>query len=380
MRNIYSAGLFLLLGLMVHSPLVSSGEREPVTPGPRARSAYGDSGIMAGLSFPPFSGGDQIAFTLDKLDRLSLDRIRIALDWGDREPVRGRFYWEPLDARMTAAREHHVSVFLTLSSTAPEWALLEPGRDGACLMDEEALKVFLEALLTRYDNIDKIQFGNEWEAGSEGGTTYTDSLSVEKFLVYTNLLYDGVREFSPRTRVVLGGLTRTYPLAEYFLKRGAYPDLSGLTLARGFSETYLKERMDRSGADYEARGIKGNVEYILENARYDILDIHLYDDPENWPAYLSVLPKDRPIIVSEFGGPNSEWEKTDASYQARRMEDYLNAIEALPVSEAYYFKLVDSDASYHRDSGLFDKRLRGKPALSVFSRRLAPEQPEPSPE
>jgi hypothetical protein len=55
------------------------------------------------------------------------------------------------------------------------------------------------------------------------------------------------------------------------------------------------------------------------------------------------------------------------------MEDYINAIEALPITEAYYFKLVESDSSYHKDSGLFFNNLKMKPARNVFARRLSPK-------
>jgi hypothetical protein len=338
-------------------------------------SVYGDTGIAAGMSFPPFANSKQIEFTVAELDKLSIDRIRIAIDWRNREPERGEFYWAPMDDRMKAAAENEISVFLTIASVCPDWAKLPPGSDGANRMDEEALETFIEAVLLRYDNIDKIQFGNEWETGAGDGTAYISPASVEKFVLYTNILYDAVQRLSPETQVVLGGLTRTYPMVEYFMKNGAYPDFSGITLSRGVSMEDLEARMDRLQAEYVENGIQENIEYVFANASYDILDIHLYDDPENWPEYLSVLPDDRPILVSEFGGPNSEFEETSAAYQAERMEDYMDAIEQLPIIEAYYFKLVDSKASYHQDSGLYYGSLRPKPARNVFAERLTPLGP-----
>lgn len=338
-------------------------------------SVYGDTVIAAGMSFPPFANSKQIEFTVAELDKLAVDRIRIAIDWRHREPERGDFYWEPMDVRMKAAAEHDISVFLTIASVPPDWAKLPPGGDGANRMDEEALRNFIEAVLLRYDNIDKIQFGNEWETGARDGTAYISPSSVEKFVLYTNILHDAVQRHSPETQVVLGGLTRAYPMMEYFVKNGAYPDFSGITLSRGVSMEDLEARVDRLQAEYEQNGIQQNIEYVLANASYDILDIHLYDDPENWSEYLSVMPDDRPILVSEFGGPNSEFEETSAAYQAERMEDYIDAIEQLPIIEAYYFKLVDSKASYHQDSGLYYGSLRPKPARNVFAARLTPLGP-----
>jgi hypothetical protein len=312
-------------------------------------------------------------FTVDKLKSLAIDRIRIGIDWRNREPEKGSFYWEPMDLRMNTARDNNISVFLTIISLGPDWACLPSGSDGACLLDENALKTFIEQILIRYDHIDKIQFGNEWESGIEDGTSYIDRYSVENFVVYNNILYDAVQRVSPDTEVVLGGLTRTYPIAEYYAEDGSYPDLTGIRLANGATEEYLKNHIDKIKADYNSRGSKQNIEWVFQNANYDIIDIHLYDDPENWPEYLTVLPIEKPILVSEFGGPNSEFEDTSPDYQAERMEFYINAIEQLPIIEAYYFKLVESDASYHKDSGLFYSNMIMKPSRNAFARRLIPQ-------
>ena len=357
--------LFLLITAL---PLFSCGEAELILDG--SRSVYGDTDIAAGISFPPFANSEQIDFTTTELKKLALDRIRLAVDWRNREPSEDEFYWDPMDYRMEAAADNNISVFLTINSVCPDWALTGTGEDGAFFFDEDALETFIEALLTRYKNIDKIQFGNEWEAGTEDGTAYTAQASVEKFIIYTNILYDAVQRLSPETKVVLGGLTRTYPILKYFASNNSYPDFSGIELANGATVEYLKNRIDKLKANYDSKGIGENVERVLQDAEYDIIDIHLYDDPENWPEYLSVLPEGKEVLVSEFGGPNSEFENTSPHYQAKRMEDYIDAIEQLPITEAYYFKLVDSRFSYHQDSGLFFESLRMKPARNVFARRL----------
>lgn len=359
----------LFLYIHISSLLFSSGESELINEG--THSFYGTTDIAAGMSFPPYSNSEQIDFTISQLKKMAVDRIRIAIDWRNREPEQGKFYWDPMDYRMNSARDNNISVFLTIGSLCPDWARLTSGNDGACIMDEKALQTFIEEILLRYDYIDKIQFGNEWESGSvESGTAYTDENSIEKFVIYNNILYDAVQRLSPDTRVVLGGLTRTYPIIEYFVQNGSYPNFTGLKLANGASIEYLEKRTDKMKVNYDNKGIKKNIEYVFEHAEYDILDIHLYDDPANWPEYLTVLPHDKPILVSEFGGPNSEFENTSPFYQAEKMTYYIDAIEQLPIIEAYYFKLVESDTSYHRDSGLYYNNLRAKPARNVFARRL----------
>ena len=362
----------LIASFIIILPLFSCGEEKLILEG--TYSEYGDSGILAGMSFPPYSNEEQIEFTVDELDNLSVDRMRIAIDWRDREPVQGDFYWTPMDYRMEQAANNSIKVFLTIISLAPDWAVAGHGTEGANFIDEAALQTFIETLLNRYDNIELIQFGNEWESGTEDGSVYNTQNSAEKFVAYTNILYDAVQRLSPETKVVLGGLTRTYPICEYFADDGVYPDFSGIQLANGATLDWLHERVDKIKSDYASDGLKTVVEYVLENADYDIIDIHLYDDPENWPKYLSTIPGDKPVLVSEFGGPNSEFENTNANYQAERMDDYIDAIEQLPIIEAYYFKLVETEASYHSDSGLFYSSYAVKPSRDVFARRLKPLQ------
>lgn len=363
--------LFLCLLTIPTLALLSSGNAPETSPNHSigTYSVFGETEIKAGLSFPPFANSRQQEFTLNAMSHMGLDRMRIAIDWRNREPVQGSFFWDPMDQRMQKAKDSSIKVFLTILSIGPEWACLPSGKDGANLFDEEALKAFFEALLSRYDTIDKIQFGNEWEAGSDG---YTDRESLKRFVLYTNVLYEVVQEHSPQTQVVLGGLTRLYPLIEKFGDATDTLDFSPLQLSRGWSRDSLIKRIEKDRAAYENMQIQQNIMYVFEHATYDVLDVHLYDDAENWEAYLSVLPKDVPIVVSEFGGPSSEFEQTQDTYHAKRMEAYIDAIERLPITEAYYFKLVDSKESYHKHSGLYTKSLRKKPAYKVFTQRLSP--------
>lgn len=363
--------LFLCLLTIPTLALSSSPNAPEKNPNHRSGtySVYGETAIKAGLSFPPFTNSRQQEFTLNAMSHMGLDRMRIAIDWRNREPVQGSFFWDPMDQRMQRAKDSSIKVFLTILSIGPEWACLPSGKDGAYLFDEVALKGFFDSILSRYDTIDKIQFGNEWEAGKNG---YTDKESLKKFVHYTNMLYEAVQEHSPQTQVVLGGLTRLYPLIEKFGDATENLDFSPLHLGKGWSRESLLKRIEKDRAAYQSMQIQQNIMYVFEHASYDVLDVHLYDDAENWEAYLSVLPKDVPIVVSEFGGPSSEFEQTQDTYHAKRMEAYIDAIESLPITEAYYFKLVDSDESYHKHSGLYTKSLRKKPAYKVFTQRLSP--------
>ena len=123
---------------------------------------------------------------------------------------------------------------------------------------------------------------------------------------------------------------------------------------------------------------KQRFEYVVYNANYDLVDLHLYDDVENWPIYtqaaLAYFPTDIPVIVSEFGGPNLFTEQTYSDqYQAERLSQYIEVLNEIGVQEAYFFKLVQSDSAHpsHRESGLFeeiDGQPIAKPAFTMFQR------------
>ncbi len=359
----------IIIFLCIHSFLFATGKKGLA--GDASQTVYGATNIEAGMSFPPFADSSQIDFTLAEIKKLAINRIRIGMSWSNREPKQGQFHWSPMDLRMGRAAENNIKVFLTISSICPAWARLSTGRDGTGIINEEALRIFIETVLQRYPGIDKIQFGNEWEFGSERNTVYNDWESIQKFVTYTNILYAAVQKFSPDTQVVLGGLTKVYPMMEYFAQDGRYPDLSGLKLATGITEDFLKSKIDKIREEYKEKEIKQKVEWVLRHAHYDVLDVHLYDDPENWPEYLSVLPHDKPVVVSEFGGPSSRFEETSPLYQKARINCYIDAIQQLPITEAYYFKLVDSPFSYHKDTGLFYANKQMKPARDVFAQRLS---------
>ena len=301
-----------------------------------------------GLSFPPFADQEQIDFSLEQMDALDIERIRIAIDWRNREPQQGEYYWEPMDYRMKRASENNISVLLSVPAIGPEWAC---GGENECVLHEDHFRRYVKNIVTRY-NIDKIQFGNEWE-----------ERSAEDHVRLNNILYNVTKEYSPQTQVVLGGITRAYPMIELYCNQNEDLDFSDLEFSSGYSEEKLLKRVEQ---EICPSNMSENVLYVFRNAKYEMIDIQLYDDPLNWPDYIKILPGDKPIIVSEFGGPSSVFEKTNQKYQAKRLKDYLETIESLPIEEAYHFKLVDTDYSYHKDSGLFDKRLKKKEAYEVF--------------
>lgn len=324
---------------------------------------HADSGLKLGLSFPPIKTEKHREFTLKHLRKLGIEHIRSAVAWENIEPVKGKFKWGGLDKRLQFMEDNNLSVLLTIQSSGPSWACSGQKNQKSCLYkNEDDFKGFVEALLSRYSNkIDKIQFGNEWPSKwwYIGG--------ADDFVRFNNILYDAVKKFSPKTKVVLGGIS--------------IGQLRGLAACEGSVDSifddegnvYTKKDLLKYCQSNKSSELKQRVDYGLKMAKYDIIDIHLYDDPENWHIYYNIIKAkspERPIIVSEFGGPNVFVEKYSDEYHAKRVGDYLAALQNMDIEEAYYFKLVgEKENIAHAKSTLIGgtSKLQEKPAYNVFA-------------
>jgi hypothetical protein len=271
-----------------------------------------------------------------------------------------------LDRRIEWALQNDISVLLTIQSNGPQW-VCHPvfQNERSCVFtDPDRFKQYITSLLSRYSNqIDKLQFGNEW------ASEYWYTGSAEEFTLFHNILYDAIQQVSPQTRVVLGGLSTSQ------LRRLAFCD--GLVEEYKTIDGELVSAADSSycvSEDYKF--FRQRFEYVIENARYDLVDFHFYDDVENWPMYYQAaaayFPGDLEVVVSEFGGPNLFTEQPYSDeYQAGRLAEYISTLNQIGVDEAYFFKLVQSDSAHpsHRQSGLFreeDGELVPKPAFYLF--------------
>jgi len=316
---------------------------------------------MLNISFPPVESQEQLDFTLEHLTALGAKGVRFSEEWKFREAERGVFKWASLDARINFFKENNIAILLTIQSNGPTWACSKTNEKSCVFSDLNAFRNYVAELLKRYPNkIDKIQFGNEWQSD------YLYVGDEYEFVSAANVLYEEVQKWSPNTKVVLGGFS--------------IGQLSGWAVLEGrldYAYNSDGKRVDltsiqRSLSDQQITALVHRSTYVLENAKYDLLDIHLYDDAENWSIYYQLMKdkntKNKPIIVTEFGGPNLNVEQYSDDYQAERLRKYIEVIDSLGISEAYFFKLVESDGAHpaHIKSGLISKQLNIKPAYSVF--------------
>ena len=246
-----------------------------------------------GISFPPVANQMQRDFSQPLLNELGVKRIRIGEDWSLREPTPGSFNWGPLDDRLAWAAANDYKILLTIQSRGPAWVCGAQNGQSCVFSDNADFRNYLDSLLTRYPNqIDKIQFGNEWQ------TNFWYVGNASEFIASHNTLYDAVQMHAPTTDVVLGGFTTS--------------SLRFLAGCNGVIDSFVQD--DGILVDSTILATNCNsptftaasqrIDSILGQTNYDVLDLHLYDDVELWPALLENFTDTitKPIIISEFGG------------------------------------------------------------------------------
>ncbi|NPA35590.1 MAG: T9SS type A sorting domain-containing protein [Chlorobi bacterium] len=317
------------------------------------------TGIQLGISFPPIEDATQRDFTKNCLNDLGVKKIRFAEEWKLREPEEGEFYWSPLDSRINWASENNYEIMLTIQSNGPDWACSSIQNDQSCVFNNELFKIYIDSLLKRYSGrISKIQFGNEWQSD------YWYIGSAADFIEANNILYNSVKANSPSTKVVLGGFT-TISL-RFLAGCNGYVD----SFYDGEGAFYDSDYLEANCSSDDFTDAKNRIDSVLKDACYDMLDIHLYDDVEQWDEYYQCFADTVtcPVIVSEFGGPNMNYEPYTDEYQSERLYQYVRKLDSLNIPEAYFFKLVEGSDNYaHSNSGLiYDTTYLEKPAYYLF--------------
>jgi len=334
-----------------------------------------------GISYPPVKDKNQRDFSKQHLQELGVDRIRFSIHYKYIEKTKGDFTWQEFDKRMNFVKENNLTLLLTIETNGADWVCSSRKDEKSCVFkDNQYLENFVKELLQRYPNqIAKIQFGNEMlDPSFYIGT-------ADEYIKAQNIVYQVVQKYSPQTQVVLGGFSagvlRRFAVCEVNEVFEVYYEgkmLEGADLKKLCQKEWVKKEND-------------DVLFILKNAKYDITDIHLYDDIENWEKiYYSFQSKssNKRIIISEFGGPfvydcdtalsscklgptETESQYSD-KYHAQRVRKYIETIQNLNVTEAYYFTLVEINDTkrMHAKSGLIDLQLNEKSAYSIFKNKI----------
>lgn len=326
--------------------------------------------VPLGFSFPPLKfreipshSVNQIQFTCDHAKALGVTRIRFGEDWKIRETRSGSYNWSTLDSRIDYLEKQNIAIMLTVQSNGPSRACGKSNETSCVFTDLSGFEHYVSALVSRYrGRVKRYQFGNEMLSPHFYAGTPDD------FILAANRFYDTVKQTDPAADIVLGGFSVGA------IRRMAVCD-GGEDIPINYKGTWVdaSTRSRYCGKDWIATEV-ANMRKLLAQVRYDTIDLHLYDDAEYWPKMYAAfrrLAPGKPILISEFGGPNLAYEPYTDEYHAERVRVYLDAISKLDgLLEAYYFRLVETKSSSrsHMKSSLFGPppAIAVKPAYDAF--------------
>lgn len=330
-----------------------------------------------GLSFP----GAQTRY-YDLLDQADMDVVRLSVSWRLVEQTPGRMSWRGLDGRIAELQSLGIEPFLTLESDSP-WASTRDSRGkvkNATPRNMDDWARFAAQVAERYDGdgvndapgllrpVVYFQAANEWEypPNPSGGWLGRP----DELITFVNAAHDAIKAAHPEAVFVMGGL--------------ASNNLDLLVVALGLDDYPVQQRAQSGVLDiYELDEIEALVSSgiieeriapVLQNSRYDVLDVHLYGAPARDAARIEALKflaakPIFPVISAECGGPSLDYK------EAYRAEDhFFEALErnlglfALDVEYCLWFRLGEgAGGSYgNRRTALFSREGHAKPGFYAY--------------
>ncbi|MBV1911981.1 MAG: hypothetical protein KUG78_22010 [Kangiellaceae bacterium] len=322
---------------------------------------------LFGFAFPPVKTEAERFFTKTQMNELGVRRIRINENWAYREKLNGVFDWTSFDKRLSWAKGNNFQIMLTIPLTSPNRYCLEGTSykldKSYCIPDKIAFTRFLSALLHRIKSkeypVVRIQFGNEWARHLAN----IDNFS-HRYSKLFNQFYGLSKRYLPETKVVIGslatGVSHLWPGCAGYMEE-VEDRVEGITLSGESLSQYCNLP--------NIRQIRHEIDYVFDNTSFDLLDLHLYSSYSHWPSVVDAF-RDRykkPIIISEFGGPNIERSQYSDQYQASELGKYIISLNKSNILEAYYFSLIElkSATKPHKKSGLFRLNFLNKPIVKA---------------
>ncbi|HLJ51425.1 MAG TPA: hypothetical protein VKU01_35710 [Bryobacteraceae bacterium] len=233
---------------------------------------YGYSGV------PP-------AIYMPQLRELGAGFTKVYLFWQQIEPEPGRFDWSALNAfveQLATPEEGLISIF-----SASQWATERPSAilPPSPAKDLEEYYRFVRRTVERCRG--RVRY---WQNDAEPNNPVFWSGTKEQFVAQLRVFYRAVKDGDPDAVVVVGGYDGMFVPPEMVL-------LPGMRM-----EPFPQQEKSLAFFDYVLRE-GGNA--------FDIFDLRLYGDPYSIVARVEHMRRrmqangyDKPIICTEYGGPN----------------------------------------------------------------------------
>ncbi|MHA7666863.1 hypothetical protein [Mycolicibacterium sp. HS_4_1] len=179
--------------------LVQPVSHTAVTPTAEIVSAPSTIGI-ADSSLYGMSQQD-IDTTLDVLQSMGVQDIRVYIPWIYTQPLPNQYNWAPIDAIMDAAKARNMGVLAMVNST-PVWAGIDGNFPGAKTPDPTAYANFMTQVATRYGKtISAYEVWNEVNC-----VCFYDPISPSSYADLLKAAYPAIKAADPSATVIAAGL------------------------------------------------------------------------------------------------------------------------------------------------------------------------------
>jgi hypothetical protein len=264
-----------------------SASSPPESPEPRPAPALHLPGSPFGIAWFFLYGhaGVPAATFLPALRDLGAGFTKVYLFWEQIEPEKGRYDWQAVDAfagQLAAPEEGLISLF-----SSSRWAVKRP----SIMLPPSAAKNLDDYYRFVYATVRRCRGRvRYWQNDAEPNNPVFWSGTREEFVAQLKVFHRAVKDADPDAVVVVGG----------YDGRFIPPNLTPLPGQR--TEPLPQQQ---AGLDF--------FDYVITEgfAAFDLFDLRLYGDPytivarvEYMRRKLSAQGRDKPVICTEYGGPN----------------------------------------------------------------------------
>ncbi len=139
--------------------------------------------------------------TLDMLQAMGVENVRVYIPWIYTEPLPGQYNWAPIDDIMDAAKARNMGVLAMVNST-PVWAGTAGNFPGAKTPDPTAYANFMTQVATRYGKtISAYEVWNEVNCNC-----FYDPVSPSSYTQLLQAAYPAIKAVDPTATVIAAGL------------------------------------------------------------------------------------------------------------------------------------------------------------------------------
>jgi hypothetical protein len=154
----------------------------------------------------------EIDTTLDTLQSIGVQNIRIFVPWAYVEPANGTYDWTTIDSIVDAAAARNMGVLAEINST-PTWAATTSGLPGSGQPNAADFASFASTVATRYGNdISAYEIWNE-----PNSVEFYNPIDPASYTALLKAAYPAIKAANPNATVIAGALGSTVSIGSLTL-------------------------------------------------------------------------------------------------------------------------------------------------------------------